>query len=274
MAEAVAAYIPCFNNARTILESINSVQRQGLPVERILVIDDCSSDNSAQLAESTGVQVIRNSRNLGRGAVRSLAIERLEAEFILSCDAAVALQDGFLDYACEIFRHDSNLASIHGRIVDGSPDRASVAGRWRERHLFRTQADVFRTNKAMHATGGALVRRSAVLDCGNYNPEFHSKEDKELGQRLLERGYDVIFDPNLAIRALEPNTVAQVLERYWRWNDDPKLPMTVEQYAKQVAYSIKVMVAQDLQAGDPLSALISIASPHYQFWRSRRSFSR
>ena len=126
--------------------------------------------------------------------------------------------------------------------------------------------------KAVHgaalATGAALLRASAVQEAGNFDARLGYGEDADLGQRLLKAGYDVICDPKLQAVSIAHNTLPQVLERYWRWNTAPHGGMGGVDYLKQIAYSIKVMVREDLRERDPLAAMISLISPHHQFWMS------
>lgn len=268
MFDSVGAYIPCFNNEATILSAISSVQKQGLPNERILVIDDGSQDGSAAIAESAGVRIVRQPSNYGRGAARAKALTMIEQEYVLCCDATVCLDDDFLANAMRIFA-DPGVVAVHGRIADGTPTRNDMASRWRRRHLFRESASVEVSNVQTHATGGAVVRRSAVIAAGNYNGGLRMCEDVDLGERLISAGYRIVFDPSLIVWAQAPNTVPQLLERYWRWNSGKAKRMSTQQYFKQIAYSVKVMVAQDLAERDLSSAAISLLSPHYQFWMSR-----
>jgi hypothetical protein len=89
-------------------------------------------------------------------------------------------------------------------------------------------------------------------------------EDAELGRRLRDAGYAVVFDPALFAFSFAKNTVGQVLERYARWNNVGR--MSIRDYLRQVNYALKVMVSADLRAGDLKAAGISLLCPHYQFW--------
>jgi glycosyltransferase involved in cell wall biosynthesis len=60
-----AAIIPCFNEERNIGPLIGRVLRH---VQTVLVIDDGSTDRTAELAQQAGAQVIKHQRNLGKGA--------------------------------------------------------------------------------------------------------------------------------------------------------------------------------------------------------------
>jgi len=59
--------IPAHNNSKHIYEAIKSAQAQTYRKKEILVIDDASQDNTAQIAKDLGVRVIVNEVNLGIG---------------------------------------------------------------------------------------------------------------------------------------------------------------------------------------------------------------
>jgi hypothetical protein len=60
-----------------------------------------------------------------------------------------------------------------------------------------------------------------------------------------------------------------VLERYWRWNRAHGR-MQFATYLKQVKFSVMEMAREDLETADVGAALISLISPHYQYWRDSR----
>ena len=262
----ISAYIPCYNNEETILRSIESIQNQSHPIDEIIVIDDGSSDGSIEQIQKTRVRLLRNNSNLGRGAVRAFAMQQAANELVLCCDATNVLSPTFLADALPLFQ-DASVAGVFGKIIQASPRNA--VERWRGRHLF----NMGKTEEIRHytilATFGAIVRRSAVLGVGNYSSKLRHSEDAELGERLLRAGHNVIYAPNLLLVSVAQNPLSKVLERYWRWKVGSAEKTTLREYLGHVVYSIKVMAREDIQAGDPLSALISLLCPHYQFWKSK-----
>lgn len=264
----VSAYIPCFNNSQTIAEAIRGIQAQSFPAAELFVVDDASIDGSVELAQSLSVKVVRHQQNLGRGAVRARAIQEARHDLVLCCDATNVLDRDFLKLALRWF-DDPRIAAVYGRLAQLPAQ--TLAARWRGRHLYRLDQPPQVRRGALLATGGALARTSTVRAVGNFDRRLRHSEDRELGQRLLDAGYDVIYDPNLAIVSIAKNTLGQVLERHWRWNAGQDEAIGCSGYLRQIAYSIKVMARQDLRARDPWSAAISLLSPHYQFWRAFRN---
>lgn len=262
---SLSAYVPCFNNAATISAALHSLQQQSLAPDELFLIDDHSSDHSCTIAEALGVAVVSMRHNSGRGAVRSKALEIVQHEFVVSCDATNFLPADFVARALPHFS-DPRVAAVFGRIWQSNA--RTPADRWRGRHLFKIHEALPLQHGALLSTYGCVLRRSAVLDVGNFNPSLRHSEDVELGQRLLAAGYDVIFDPSLHVISGVSNSWSQVLERYWRWHAGPAETISLLAYARQVWYSLRVMVYQDLLALDLATLPMSLLCPHYQFWRS------
>lgn len=259
-----SAYIPAFNNRGSVVATIASIRAQSHPVDELFVMDDGSCDGTADVAAAEGVRVVRLNQNQGRGAARARAMVEAAHEYVLCCDAAKSLDPDFLKNALPWF-DDPRLAAVFGCIVQ-PPPRNGVE-RWRGRHLFATVPGGI-SRAASLATGGALMRASAVRGVGNFDSRLKYGEDIELGKRLLAADFDVVCDPKLKVISGAPNSLPQVLERYWRWNSAPHGRMGLRAYLRQISYSMKVMARKDLAEGDVPAALISLLSPHYQLLKS------
>ena len=82
----VSICIPVFNAARTIHDTINSVLNQTYPNIKIVVVDDCSTDASAQIIKgfiSKGVNYIRNNKNLGINANWQKTILMADGKYVI-----------------------------------------------------------------------------------------------------------------------------------------------------------------------------------------------
>lgn len=84
----VSVIIPAFNEADTIANVIASA----LPhpwVEEVIVVDDGSTDQTAQVAEAAGARVIRLGRNRGKTAAMDAGVRSAKADILLFLDADV-----------------------------------------------------------------------------------------------------------------------------------------------------------------------------------------
>ena len=263
----ISAAIPCFNVVKTLARAVASVRAQTCPAAELVVVDDGSTDATRSLAAELGARVVVHAANLGRGAARATAMQECAGEFVLFCDAGIALPSAFVEMALPLM-DDPAVAGVFGPVAAGG---GTVVERWRARHLFRSGARRERRPDLL-ATGGALLRRGAVLAEGNFNRHLRSGEDAELGERLNAAGQRVLFDPRLELAPLSGDSVATVLQRYARWNGQ-KHPSWSD-YLRFINYGVKVMMRADLEERDWGAAMISLASPHVLFWHSRRTSNR
>jgi glycosyltransferase involved in cell wall biosynthesis len=261
----ISACVPCFNNAATLGDALDSINSQTVAVAELIVVDDGSTDSSAAIAEARGARVVRLVSNQGRGAARARGVVEASMPFVLFLDARGALPANFIA-VMERWFADPAVAAVCTRVDDPAPQ--GVVRRWRARHLFRTRAHSEVRHRASLTTGASMFRRDAVVRAGNFDPELHRREDADLGRRLIAYGYDIVFDPEPAMVSAAGNTLSEVLERHWRWNLDESERTSAAHYAKTVWYSVTVMVRQDLRARDVAAALISLLAPHYSFWRT------
>lgn len=101
MDELVSIIIPTFNRAFSVGEAIRSVQAQCYSTKQIIVIDDGSRDNTAQiLKEFEGVEYYRQ-ENKGQAAARNLGLRYARGEYIASLDSDDIWNREFLSNSIE-----------------------------------------------------------------------------------------------------------------------------------------------------------------------------
>ncbi len=85
----ISAVLPAYNEASSVVEAVegvrNSLKDLGVPYE-IIVVDDGSSDGTAELVEKTGVKVHRHTANRGYGAAVKTGVRLAKHPWILLMD--------------------------------------------------------------------------------------------------------------------------------------------------------------------------------------------
>ena len=110
---AISIIIPTYNVESYIVRCLESCINQTLRDIEILVIDDCGSDSSIQIAQHYAqrdcrIRIIHNENNLGTFATRIVGIRQARGEYVLFVDA-----DDYLHLqACELLYKHSTRASI------------------------------------------------------------------------------------------------------------------------------------------------------------------
>ncbi len=260
----LSAYIPCYNNRETLPAAIAGIQEQTRRVDELFVIDDGSTDDSAEVCRSLEVRVIIQPENLGRGAARSHAMKEASYDLVLCCDATNSLAPDFVERAVLWF-DEPKVAGVFGLITDPNP--VGAVCRWRARHLFKADHPHRVTHHAHLITFGTMLRASAVKSVGGFDPSLRHSEDADLGERLLAAGFDVVADPSLKVYSNIVNTLSQTLERYWRWYVGKEERFSLMDYLRLMWFALRSMAFTDMRAGDPIAAGISLLLPNYQLWR-------
>jgi GT2 family glycosyltransferase len=263
----ISGYVPCFNNAATIVAAARSLQAQSRALLEVFVVDDGSTDDSVARAEDAGLRVVRLGANLGRGAARARACREAAGDWIVSCDATLVMASDFVERTAPHLETGGHAAVI-GRVVDPNPQ--GLSRRWRARHLLQLDRPQQARPTNLLSTWGVVMRADAVADAGGFDERLRHSEDNELGVRLLKKGWKLFYEPNATLVPQNTNTLPQLLERYWRWNVGKDEALSARRYFGQMVYSARSMARRDLQAGDPGAALLSLLTPHYFLWRKLR----
>ena len=263
----LSAYIPAYNNEKTIKDAINSLKNQSYKIKDIFIIDDGSSDRTAHIAQNCGVKVVFNHKNMGRGFTRTKAMTLARHDIVVCCDATNELDHNFVRDGITAFADDS-VASVFGKI--SSKTTGGIVNQWRSTHLFKEKADYgtgFKKSN-LFITYGTIVRKSHIINVGNFNSKLRHSEDEELGERLLQNGYTLLSNHDLRVNCNLENSLLEVLERYWRWHIGRDEKMTFKDYLHSIKNSIKLMIQADLQSRHWGSIPISLLCPHYCYFRS------
>lgn len=130
----ISIIVPVYNEAPVVAESLKRVLSAPLPenVEReIIVVDDGSVDDSADIVENMkipSIRIIRHKRNRGKGAALRSALKNVRGEIVIIQDADLEYDP--LDYPKLL----DPLLTSNADVVYGS---RFVSGECRRVHLFR-----------------------------------------------------------------------------------------------------------------------------------------
>jgi glycosyltransferase involved in cell wall biosynthesis len=188
LGSGVTAFIPTFNRSLFLKEALSSLLQQTRRPDEIIVIDDGSTDDTAQVVASFGPQVeyVRKA-NGGKSSALNLGLERSSHEFIYILDdddiaehdaierMAVALQNnpeyGFAYAGYDAFTVlDSGKVSIEARTPQ-PPDDEELPIVLMHRNLILQPC--------------MLVRKSCYEQVGPFNEEFVRSQDYEMLLRLV-----------------------------------------------------------------------------------------
>lgn len=178
----VCVIIPVYNGAKYLAEAIESVLAQTYTDRSILVIDDGSKDDSAEIAASLpGVRVIRQA-NAGVSAARNRALRETQSEYVVLLDS----DDRLLPRALEIGVSLLDERPDHG-FVYGFHEPIDAAGQKRERSYTPVDDASLSTllaGESLVPPASAVFRRAALDGVGGFDTRLKIAEDHELYLRI------------------------------------------------------------------------------------------
>jgi glycosyltransferase involved in cell wall biosynthesis len=195
----ITVIIPCYNGARRLHSAIQSALAQTIPPREVLVVDDGSTDNSVDVAESFGPPVrVISQINAGAGMARAHGVAAARSEFVCFQDAddtSVPEQLELLVRALKqhpecvaafgITRNASNgkcgVLDKLGPDVDGSADR-----------VVNSLQQMLRDGTPLAGAMNLMTRRSVVDEICRIRPFCRAANDYDLQLRLATRG-DFVF---------------------------------------------------------------------------------
>ncbi|MBF0166149.1 MAG: glycosyltransferase family 2 protein [Alphaproteobacteria bacterium] len=214
----VSIIIPCYNSAKTITALVRSVleQRAYAPDDELLVIDDCSTDESSALATEAGARVITMERNGGPSLARNRGVAEAKHDLLVFLDSDTWLEPGALERIKSYFAKPDALMCLNGRCSDiplrnafGCGYKALVEYCWHEDYL-RDPKPITCFNTRIGA-----MRRQAFQDSGGFDGRYKKAEveDYEFSYRLI-RHHPIAFDGGLMVRHDFPD-FRGILKVYW-----------------------------------------------------------
>lgn len=191
----VSVVIPSYNRREYLIEAIESVLRQTYAPIEIIVVDDGSTDGSAEAARAFGERVrVIEQPNSGVSAARNAGISAAQGEFVAHLDGDDLMARDCVEARVGLLAADGGLGICVGsyRVTDSKgvptgridPPRTAPPG-----DHFRL---ALRGNWG--ATCGVVYRRRALELCGGFDPLLKVCEDWDLFIRICAR-FRFVYDP-------------------------------------------------------------------------------
>jgi glycosyltransferase involved in cell wall biosynthesis len=179
----VSVIIPAYNAAHFLPEAVRSIRWQGYQPLEILVVDDGSSDNCAEVAQSLGTDVryVRQ-QNAGPSAARNRGLELAQGDFIAFLDADDQWPDEKLSIQLSRLEAEPSLDLVLGRIQYVALNGGAVP------EIPFENDD----NTVAHVhLGSGLYRRRAFERIGNFDESLRFSEDVDWFLRARENGLNM-----------------------------------------------------------------------------------
>ncbi|WP_103384071.1 bifunctional polysaccharide deacetylase/glycosyltransferase family 2 protein [Pseudonocardia dioxanivorans] len=218
--EPVSVIIPAYNEKECIAATVRAVAASDHPVE-IIVVDDGSTDGTADIVEALdipGVRLIRQA-NAGKPAALNNGVRAASHEIVVMLDGDTIFEVDTARLLAQPFA-DPSVGAVAGNAKVAN--RTSLVTRWQHIeyvigfNLDRRMQDVFGCITTVPGAVGAF-RRTALLTVGGVSDDTLA-EDTDLTMALGIAGRRVVYEERARAWTEAPSTFGQLWRQRYRWS--------------------------------------------------------
>lgn len=180
----ISVIIPLFNKGAIIKRTIQSVLSQSFTNYELIIVNDGSTDDSAEVVK--GIKDDRiiyfEQENGGPSKARNKGVENSHGEWFLFLDADDELTEGALEHMWEMTISHSKATIIDGSFIvrNGKTEKPTIFSNKYIRNNYKS----FFYKKIKPSSGHSLFKKELIKRYP-YNPSIRRYEDFELIMRLL-----------------------------------------------------------------------------------------
>jgi cellulose synthase/poly-beta-1,6-N-acetylglucosamine synthase-like glycosyltransferase/peptidoglycan/xylan/chitin deacetylase (PgdA/CDA1 family) len=216
----VSVIVPAYNEAANIASTVRSLARNDYPWLEVIVVDDGSTDGTADIVERLQlltVSVIRQP-NAGKPAALNTGIRHAVGDLLVLVDGDTVFEPDAIGRLIQPFR-DRTVGAVSGNTKVAN--RNGLLGRWQ--HLeyvmgFNLDRRMFDLARCMPTVPGAIgaFRRSAVHRVGGVSAQTLA-EDTDFTMAVIRAGWRVVYEPAAVAWTEAPATLRQLWRQRYRW---------------------------------------------------------
>jgi cellulose synthase/poly-beta-1,6-N-acetylglucosamine synthase-like glycosyltransferase/peptidoglycan/xylan/chitin deacetylase (PgdA/CDA1 family) len=216
----VSVIVPAYNEKECIEATLRSLARSTHPIE-IVVVDDGSTDGTAEIAESLGlpgVRVVRQA-NAGKPAALNNGVRHARYDIVVMMDGDTVFEPDTVRHLVRPFA-DPSVGAVAGNAKVGN--RRTLIGAWQHIeyvmgfNLDRRMYDLLRCMPTIPGAIGAF-RREAVLQAGGMSDDTLA-EDTDITIALHRAGWRVVYEEHARAWTEAPGSLGQLWSQRYRWS--------------------------------------------------------
>jgi len=240
----VSVIIPAYNAQDVIAECLESVLKQDYSNFEIIIIDDCSLDNTFEFATAKypSARIIKTKKNTGFAASANLGIKNSDGEIVILLNMDTIVMAGWIKSMVRRLIEDRDIGLVGSKIL--YPDGKIIqhaGGTLRKNglsvHIGRGEQDKGQFNfeqEADYVCGASLgFRKSLISEIGlldeGYNPLYY--EDTDFALRARKHGKKIVYIPDSVIIHRENISTGALSSDFYTYYHKNRLRFVLKNYS-------------------------------------------
>jgi cellulose synthase/poly-beta-1,6-N-acetylglucosamine synthase-like glycosyltransferase len=232
----VSVLMPCYNEGKTVYETIESISRSDYPNQKFEVIaqDDCSVDDSYEWMlkaqrdfTNVRIRIGRNEVNSGKARSVCNALAHSNAEVIISIDSDCIFDARAIRELTSCFG-EPGIGSVGGRVGVRNPNESVITAI--QTIVYYSAFELYKIpenwTRSVCCISGCLfaIRRELLLEIEPairarhwFGVPVNQGEDRFLTHQTLLRGYGTYIDNEALCWTTVPTTLSTLFKQQLRW---------------------------------------------------------
>jgi hypothetical protein len=208
-AALISVVILNYNGMRFLDRCLASIQDQTYADFEVIIVDNASTDGSAEYAKSRcpWIKVIINQENLGYAGGTNVGIMQARGEYILTLNNDTWIDKGFIESLAEpLAEKDVGMCASKMLLLDGKINSTGIcisrSGAAWDRGMFEPDTGQYDQREEVFGpcAGAALYRREMLEEIGLFDEDFFLyMEDVDLAFRGRLAGWKCVYVPEAVV---------------------------------------------------------------------------
>lgn len=202
----ISVIVPAYNVEETLSTLLDSLSNQSCRDFELVIVDDCSKDNTCQVAESYNCTLVRLPRNRGPATCRNIGVKKAEGDILLFTDSDCRVEYNWIERIEERFLQN-DIDAVMGKVVlmpstllgdSISALGFPAGGATGFDKIWKVDSKGF-TNSL--STCNCAIRKNAFEEIGGFNESFPfpGGEDSLLAYNLRKLNYRIKYCPDIMV---------------------------------------------------------------------------
>lgn len=238
----VSVIVPCYNYAEYIGDALNSVLAQGYENFELIVVDDGSRDNSAEIIEQTLLRSQPDSRvkrvefvrqeNQGVSAALNTGLALAQGVFVATFDADDVMPAGRLALQAAYLSEHPEVGCLGGVAIRIDEQGSLLPKKHKSRQVRRYAFQQALADALVVGGNIAVYRRDVMISVGGYDPAI-KVQDFQMTLKVAHAGYYVDVLPEVVtLYRKHPNSLSKNYKSEYEYG-----LQVIEDYRDHPAYS-------------------------------------
>ncbi len=197
----VSVIIPVHNGDKHIERCLDALIASSYPSFEIIMVDDCSTDDTVKIAQQKGAKVLQLPKRSGQSAARNYGVKQALADVLLFIDSDVMVHKNTIEMVIEDFHSHPDIVAVFGSYDDKPAEKNFISQYKNMFHHFNHQHS---SNEAFTFWSGCgAIHKKVFKEMGGFDQSAFFVEDIELGYRIRKKGYRILLDKDLQVKHLK-----------------------------------------------------------------------